>query len=42
MKAKAATAYERAMQDRAAELKALLPANRAEFDAKVHRLQGYP
>jgi hypothetical protein len=42
MHAKAATAYERAMQDRAAELKALLPANRAEFDAKVHKLQGYP
>jgi hypothetical protein len=42
LKAVPATSYERAMQTRAATLKALLDGNRAEFDAQVRRFQGYP
>ena len=43
LKAAPATAYEKAMQTRAATLKALLlDGNRAEFDAQVRRFQGYP
>ena len=42
IKGTAATAYERAMQARAAELKALLPRSRPVFDAKVRMFQGYP
>ena len=38
----AATAYEKALQARAAELKTLLPGSRAAFDAKVRKFQGYP
>jgi hypothetical protein len=42
MRAAAATSYEKAMQERAAELKALLSGNRASFDEKVRKFQGYP
>jgi tetratricopeptide (TPR) repeat protein len=42
MRDTAATAYEKAMQERAAELKALLTGNRASFDEKVRKFQGYP
>jgi tetratricopeptide (TPR) repeat protein len=42
IRAAPATAYEKAMQGRAATLKALLDGNRAEFDAQVRRFQGYP
>jgi len=41
IKAAPATAYERALQTRAAELKALLTGNRAALDAKVRKFQGY-
>ena len=36
------TAYEKAMQARAAELKAVLGASRPVLDAKVRKFQGYP
>jgi hypothetical protein len=42
VRATPATAYEKAMQGRAAELKTLLGANRAAFDARVRVFQGYP
>jgi hypothetical protein len=38
----AATAYDKALQARAAELKTLLLGSRAAFDAKVRKFQGYP
>jgi len=42
IKATPGTAYERALQTRAAELKTLLPGSRAAFDARVRKFQGYP
>jgi hypothetical protein len=42
LKAAPATAYERALQARAAELKTLLLGSRAALDAKVRKFQGYP
>jgi tetratricopeptide (TPR) repeat protein len=42
IKAVPATAYERAMQARAAELKVLQGRSRPIFDAKVRAFQGYP
>jgi len=36
------TAYEHAMQARAAELKALQNGSRPAFDARVRTFQGYP
>ncbi len=42
MRGTAATAYDRVLQARAAELKALLGGSRAAFDARVRKFQGYP
>jgi tetratricopeptide (TPR) repeat protein len=42
VRATSATAYERAMQARAVELKALQNGNRPAFDARVRKFQGYP
>jgi hypothetical protein len=42
LKAAPATAYERAMQARAADLKALMRGPRPLLDAKVRQFQGYP
>jgi hypothetical protein len=42
VRAAPATAYERAMQARAAELKALQGGSRPALDARVRQFQGYP
>jgi hypothetical protein len=42
LRATAVTAYERAMQARAGELKAALNGSRPALDAKVRKFQGYP
>jgi hypothetical protein len=42
IRAEPATSYERAMQARAAQLKAGLSGDRARFDALVRKYQGYP
>jgi hypothetical protein len=42
IKAAPQTAYERAMQARAIDLKAMLGGDRLALDAKVRKLQGYP
>lgn len=42
LKAAPATAYEKAMQGRAGELRTLLGGSRPAFDAKVRAFQGYP
>ena len=42
LQAAPATAYERAMQARATQLKSALPGDRARFDALVRKYQGYP
>jgi len=42
LRATAVTSYEKAMQARTAELKAVLGASRPVLDAKVRKFQGYP